>query len=148
MFNSLIGSNSNSKFSKTGNGRCVNFTEEIISRQSNFFVQSGNYTDEELLKKVENGVYVFETGAGIFKGLEFDIEIKLGAFIKNGNCEYFTGSKLIGNSFDFIKSIKALGNETIFFDIECSHFGQWFYDITSGSPKLFTENLEIIPWRN
>lgn len=143
-FVKMLGCNTNSKHSSKGNGRAINYCEEIVTRQSNFYLDKGSSSDETILNEHDEYIYVIESGAGSFKGLDFELNINLGYLYKDGEKRYFKDAVITSNSIELLKNIEKIGNRTEFFNIECHKMGQWFYEISAGSPKLLLRNIKII----
>lgn len=140
----LIGCLHHNNHSKIGNGRCVNYTKPLLSRQSNFYIEGNGSTDKELFEKIkEDGCYLISAGAGNFYGLKFDLEIKLGFYYLNGKKQYFKNCRIEGNTIDLLKNMVDYGNNTLFYNIECCHYNQYYYEVSAGAPKILVDKIKI-----
>jgi len=109
----------------TGNGRAQNFENLPIVRQTNYFMQSGDYPFEELIEDIDFGVYV--RGKGSTGG---QVEVGMGTFtfgvgpskiIRNGKLtETVRGVVISGLILDTLKTIDAVGKD---FEIRTGVFG-------------------------
>lgn len=141
----LIGCSQHQNNSQIGNGRCVDYTKPLLSRQSNFYIEgSDGVSDEELFEKIkDDGYYIISAGVGNFYGLKFDLEIKLGFYYLDGQKQYFKNCRIEGNTIDLLKNIIKFGNKTRFYNIECCHYNQYYYEVSAGSPKILVDGISI-----
>lgn len=118
----------------TGNGARHNGI-----RYFNFYLASGEATEEELLKKAEGGIYVTEikglhAGANATTG-DFSIE-SAGFMIEDGKLSRPVKSFTIaGNFFDLLRQIDTLGNEV--------KFGLSGGPTMFGSPNVYIPNMSV-----
>jgi len=108
-----------------GNARAQNFGSKPIVRQSNFFMDRGDHSFEELVEDVDDGLYICGKGS---RGGE--VNVGLGTFtfrcgpsyvIKNGEIkEMIRGVSISGLVLETLKSINAVGKD---FSIHTSIFG-------------------------
>ena len=140
----LIGTSENCKFSGLGNARCVDYTKPLLSRQSNFYIEGSDIEDKKLFKEIEkDGYYIISAGAGNFYGLKFDLEVKLGYYFSNGNIKYFKNCKIEGNTIDLFKNMINFGKNTVFFNMECCHYNQYYYEVSVGTPKILIDKIKL-----
>lgn len=67
----------------TGSGRRQNYTYAPVSRMTNTCLAEGSDDEDEIVRSVDNGLYVESIGGG-FGGMQFSLEVKEGFWIKNG----------------------------------------------------------------
>ena len=117
----------------TGNDAdCVHFGSNL----RNLYIENGNVSKEQLLKTVENGIYV-DKESGFWQGIwtsssgDFSFSAS-GFFIENGKIgrplEQFT---VAGNYYQMLKDIKLVAN-----DLE-------FLPCGVGSPTIWVDGLTI-----
>ncbi|MEM2511190.1 MAG: TldD/PmbA family protein, partial [Candidatus Methanomethylicia archaeon] len=109
----------------TGNARAESFSQIPIVRQTNYYMEKGDYSFEELIEDVDFGLYVKGCGAG-----GGQVNVGIGSFtfntgpsyiIRNGEVsEMVRGVILSGYILDTLKSIDAVGKD---FSIRTSIFG-------------------------
>lgn len=97
----------------TGSGRRQNYTYAPVSRMTNTCLAEGSDDEEEMIRGVNNGLFVESIGGG-FGGMQFSLEVKEGFLIKNGQIDYDHQVKnimLTGNGIDVIKRIDRVGKK-------------------------------------
>jgi len=100
----------------TGNGRAQDFENTPIVRQTNFYMQPGDFTVEELIEDIDFGIYVGEKG---LKGGEVDpgngtftFGVGPSRAIRNGElAETFRGVVISGSILDTLKTVDAVGKD-------------------------------------
>ncbi|MCD6084258.1 MAG: TldD/PmbA family protein [Desulfurococcales archaeon] len=109
----------------TGNGRVQDYASVPIVRQTNYYMLPGDYSVEELIGGVEEGIYV--TGKGVIGGEvdpgagTFTFSVGVSWLIRNGEKkEMVRGVTLSGLILDVLKSIDAVGKEL---EVRTSVFG-------------------------
>lgn len=119
----------------TGNGFRGGFKGKVSTSITNFYIENGQTEVDEILKNVENGIYIKELSglhAGV-NGISGDFSLLAEGFlIENGKItkpvEQIT---IAGNYFEMMKNIKQLGN-----DLKFSTSG-------IGSPTIFVGELAV-----
>ena len=102
----------------TGNGQRGSYASTVSVLPYNFYIKGGDDTLEELLEKVEDGIYVTElkglhAGANAVTG-DFSIE-SAGFRIRNGKkCEAIRSFTIAGNFFELLHSIESISNNVSF----------------------------------
>ncbi len=109
----------------TGNARAQSFGDKPIVRQTNFFMEAGDQSFEELVEDVDDGLYICGRGA---RGGEVDVG--LGAFtfrvgpsyvIRKGEVgEMIRGMSVSGTILETLKSVDAVARDAI---VKTSIFG-------------------------
>lgn len=93
---------------RTGSARRQNYKFAPASRMRNTFIEAGNYTLDNLLNSVEDGIYAKKMGGGsVNPGTgEFNFSVQEGYIIKNGKIQNaIKGATLIGKGEDILKKI-------------------------------------------
>ncbi len=100
----------------TGNGRAQDYAAVPIVRQTNYYMLSGDYSVEELIEDVSEGIYV--TGKGITGGEvnpgagTFTFSVGISWLIRNGERkDMVRGVTLSGLILDVLKSVDAVGKD-------------------------------------
>ena len=102
----------------TGNGFKNSYTSPISISPTNFYIEPGEKTFEEILKSVGTGLIITEfaglhSGANSISG-EFSLAVN-GFFIENGIRTFPVEQITVaGNFFDVIKDIELIGNDLKF----------------------------------
>ncbi len=126
---------SNIKEAKINNSKSTGNGYEYITT-SNMHIQEGNKTHEEMLKKLNNGIYITDyMGASSTSISQTTGKISLQVFgfiVENGKiiCG-FSPSIMTTTIFELFSNIKEIGN-----DIS-------FTNLSSASPELLIENISI-----
>lgn len=101
----------------TGNASKAGYTSGIGIRPFTFYIAGGEYTEDELLQKAGEGVYITELG-GLHAGADAvsgDFSLQSSGFMIEGGkktkaVRSFTVS---GNFYDLLKNVAALSNEVV-----------------------------------
>lgn len=132
--------------SPTSNARAMNFEYEPIVRMTSTYIENGNMTFDELLKRAEGGLYFynFKHGSG---GSTFTIAPLRAYFIRNGKlAEPVRVSVISGSVFETLKNIEACGDD---FHLESSCFGgcgkmeQWPLPVADGGPSILVNEMQV-----
>ena len=119
----------------TGNGFKSSYSSSVGVSPTNLFIQKGEYSLEELMNKLGEGVMITDfaglhSGANSITG-DFSLAAK-GYYIKDGKKQYpIEQITVAGNYFDLIKDIKAIGDDLNF---PMSSFG---------APSILVNTLSI-----
>lgn len=102
----------------TGNGQRGGYTSDVDIAPYHFYIKGGELSDEELLFKMGDGIYVTElkglhAGANAVTG-DFSIE-SFGFRVRDGKkCEAVRSFTVAGNFFELMKNIEAVSSEVKF----------------------------------
>lgn len=131
----------------TGNGRRENYAHAPLPRMTNTFMKAGNDDPEELLSRIDNGIYARNFGGGqvdivsgkfVFSCTEaYKVENgKLGAPIK--------GATLIGDGPSVLTRVKGIGNDMAL-DEGVGMCGKGGQSVPAGvgQPTLLIEGLTV-----
>lgn len=97
-----------------GNGRRESYRHRPIPRMSNTFIAPGKHNPEEIIRSVENGLYVKKMGGGEVNTLtgDFVFHVMEGYRIEKGKIgEMVKGATITGNGPEILKSIDMVGND-------------------------------------
>lgn len=123
----------------TGNASKAGYDAPVAVRPFTMYLASGAYTEEELLKKAGNGVYINSLG-GLHAGAnpvtgDFSLQ-SAGFLIENGQKTKAVKSFTVaGNFYDLLKAVTAVGSNVTL----PSAMGMTAF----GSPSVLVENLSI-----
>jgi len=101
----------------TGNGRRESFLRKLFVRMTNTYVEPGDYSLEEMVEEVDNGVMLMHTTSGMEDPLAGGMELKCkkGYLIEKGKIGRVLSSlTLTENVPQFISSIDAVGKREQF----------------------------------
>ncbi|MBD3192893.1 MAG: TldD/PmbA family protein [Candidatus Heimdallarchaeota archaeon] len=109
----------------TGNGRAQDFENIPLVRMTNTYIDAGNYSFEELLEGVKEGIYIKRKGS-----TGGQVEVGMGSFtfnageslmIRDGELvEPVRGVVLSGEILETLKTVDAVGKDL---EISTGHFG-------------------------
>lgn len=122
----------------TGNAFKASYSAPVMISPTNFYIQSGKKTIEELLNEVKEGVIITDL-AGTHAGAngvtgDFSLAAK-GFLIKNGKkAEPVEQITIAGNFFKLLQDIEEVGNDLDFY----FPIGAYF-----GSPSVIISSLSI-----
>lgn len=134
----------------SGNGRAQDFTHIPIVRQTNFFMTSGDWSVEEMIKEVKEGLYLVgrgssggqvDTGAGTFTFSAGPSRI-----IKNGELgSLVRGVVVSGSILETLRNVEAVGKDL---RITTSVFGGCGKDsqmvrVGDGGPHILVKELIV-----
>lgn len=119
----------------TGNGFKSSYSSVVGVTSTNFYIEKGEDSLEDLIKEVEEGVIItnfagLHSGANAISG-DFSVAAR-GFYIKNGKKDFpIEQITVAGNYFDLLKNIEGIGNDLKF-------------PLSSiGSPSLIVKELSI-----
>jgi len=131
----------------TGNGRRESFEYAPMPRMTNTFMINGEDTREEMIKKVDKGIYAVSFGGG-------QVDITNGKFvfscteayeINNGKIGApLKGVTLIGNGPDILTKVSMVGNDM---NLDpgigtCGKNGQWV-PVGVGQPSILVDQITV-----
>lgn len=102
------------KTEPTGNGRAESTSFSPIPRMSNMCLEKGDYSFDEMIKSIKNGVYLKGFRGGEVSPLEgtFQFACDEGYYVKNGEIQgSVRGAGLIGETLKILKLISAVGRD-------------------------------------
>lgn len=131
----------------TGNGRRTGYEYAPIPRMTNTFMDNGNYSFDEMLAHVKNGVYArsFSGGQVDTTSGKFVFAASEAYLIENGKITApIKGAMLIGDGPSILKKISMIGNN---FSLDpgvgtCGKSGQWV-PVGVGEPSLLIDKITV-----
>lgn len=130
----------------TGNARAINFEYEPIVRMTSTYIEGGQLSFNELLKKADGGIYVenYKHGSGTST---FTIAPRRAYRIRDGKlAEPVRVSVMSGSVFETLKKIEACGDD---FSLKSSAFGgcgkmeQFPLPVAFGGPSVLVSEMQI-----
>jgi TldD protein len=122
----------------TGNARAINYHFPPIVRMSNTFIEPGSTSFEEMIRDIEEGVYVKDWYGGTTSLEMFTFSAGEAYMIRRGKiAELLRPVVLTGNVFTTLENIDAIGD-----DLEmnqgggCGKAGQYPLPVSDGSPHI------------
>ena len=131
----------------TGNGRRESFSCAPMVRMTNTYMQAGTAEREELIARVQDGIYAVSFGGGqvnITNG-DFTFACTEAYRIRGGKvAEPLKGASLIGNGAKALLKIDGVGND---FALDpgigsCGKNGQWV-PVGVGQPSMLISSLTV-----
>ncbi len=123
----------------TGNAAKAGYDGTVLVRPFTMYLAGGEYTEEQLLEKAGNGVYINSLG-GLHAGanpISGDFSLQSAGFmIRDGKkAEYVKSFTVAGNFYDLLNKITALADNVTL----PSAMGMTAF----GSPSVLVDNLSI-----
>ena len=123
----------------TGNASKAGYDAAVGLRPFTMYLENGDMTEEELLAKAGNGVYITSLG-GLHAGADAisgDFSLQSAGFmIRDGKkAEYVKSFTVAGNFYDLLKNITALANNC--------HLPRAMGMTAFGSPSVLVDGLSV-----
>jgi TldD protein len=135
------------KASPTGNARRESYKRMIYVRMTNTYIDSGDYTFEELLKETKDGIYLEHWNSGIEDpiGGNMQLKSKKSWRIKNGELsEPFSTTILSGKVLEFMANIRGITKASDF-SLSSGFCGKGHEDtVTDGTGGTFLASRATI----
>ena len=98
----------------TGNGRRESYQSRPIPRMTNTFIAPGSHNPGEIVRSVDQGLFVVKMGGGQVNTVtgDFVFDVQEGYLIRNGRkSDLVRGATLTGNGPEILKSIDMVGTD-------------------------------------
>ena len=123
----------------TGNASKAGYDSPVGLRPFTMYLENGDLSEEELLAKAGNGVYITDLG-GLHAGadpISGDFSLQSSGFmIRDGKkAEYVKSFTVAGNFYDLLKNITALANNC--------HLPRAMGMTTFGAPSVLVDGLSV-----
>ena len=129
---------------RTGSGRRQNFSFAAASRMRNTYIKEGNYSPEELIKSVDNGLYCKSMGGGsVGPTGQFNFSVEEGYLIKDGKLDQpVKGATLIGEAKEILPRISMCANDL---DLAAGFCGSvsGSVNVTVGQPHIKVDSITV-----
>lgn len=131
----------------TGSGRRESFRHPVLPRMRSTYMRSGTHSAEEIIAKVDKGIYceTFANGAVQIGAGDFSFYVRLGYLIENGKLTRpIKDVNLIGNGPKVLESIEMVGNDLTIDEggWTCGKDGQGV-PVSQGMPTVLVSNLSV-----
>jgi TldD protein len=129
----------------TGNGRAESYTDVPLVRMRNTYIQPGDWTLEELLEDLKDGILCVSWNYGYTEPSigQFMFKMERAWEIKNGEkTQLLRDAALAGMMLDILNSIVAIGKHSFGDDGTCGKGGQGV-PVCSGSPYIRLNDIVI-----
>ncbi len=127
----------------TGNARSMDYSKPPIVRMSNTFIDRGDWTFEEMVSDMKQGIYAFGSLYGYTdpaKG-QFMFKAEGGWLIENGELKQRLREVAItGMTLEVLNNMDAVGKDLSHDPGMCGKMGQWV-PVTTGAPHVRVSNL-------
>lgn len=133
----ILGTGSN------GCGRRQNYTYAPTSRMSNTFLLPGNDDEEEMLRDIDEGLYVQTLGGGNGEA-QFAVSVADGFWIKNGRIAYpVKGVSLTGSGIEVMTKIDRVGRKLGSFDGSFCGAASGLIPTTVNQPRIRIAEMNL-----
>ncbi len=129
---------------RTGSGRRQNFSFAAASRMRNTYIKQGNFTPDELIKSIDDGLYCKSMGGGsVGPTGQFNFSVEEGYLIKNGKLDKpVKGATLIGEAKEILPRISMCANDL---DLAAGFCGSvsGSVNVTVGQPHIKVDSITV-----
>ena len=129
---------------RTGSGRRQNYSFAAASRMRNTFIAKGNYSKEDLISSISDGLYCKSMGGGSVGATgQFNFAVEEGYIIKNGKLtKPVKGATLIGEAKEVMPKISMCGNDLELAPGFCGSVSG-SVNVTVGQPHIKVDSITI-----
>ncbi len=129
---------------RTGSGRRQNYSFAAASRMRNTFIAKGDYSKDELIGSINDGLYCKSMGGGSVGATgQFNFAVEEGYLIKNGKLtKPVKGATLIGEATEVMPKISMCGNDLELAPGFCGSISG-SVNVTVGQPHIKVDSITI-----
>ncbi len=129
---------------RTGSGRRQNYSFAAASRMRNTFIAKGNYSKDELINSINDGLYCKSMGGGSVGATgQFNFAVEEGYLIKDGKLtKPVKGATLIGEATEVMPKISMCGNDLELAPGFCGSISG-SVNVTVGQPHIKVDSITI-----
>ena len=128
----------------TGHSIAEDYRYPPIIRMGNIYIKAGGWSGEELLEELKNGLYLLDCRGGQTMGEEFTFSAGYGYEVRNGEVgDMVKDANLMGNLFETLKNISALGRDLEFETLGTCGKGQRNIKSPMGAPHTIIRNALV-----
>ncbi len=129
---------------RTGSGRRQNYSFAAASRMRNTFIAKGEFSKEELLNSISDGLYCKSMGGGSVGATgQFNFAVEEGYLIKNGKLtKPVKGATLIGDAKEVMPKISMCGNDLELAPGFCGSVSG-SVNVTVGQPHIKVDSITV-----
>jgi len=129
---------------RTGSGRRQNFSFAAASRMRNTYIKQGEFSPDNLIESVDNGLYCKSMGGGsVGPTGQFNFSVEEGYIIKNGKLDKpVKGATLIGEAKEILPRISMCANDL---DLAAGFCGSvsGSVNVTVGQPHIKVDSITV-----
>lgn len=133
-------------FEEPLSGHCVaeDYRYAPIIRMGNIFIQPGEYTFNDLLEKLGDGLYILDAKGGQTSGENFTFGAQYGYQVKNGKIsEMVRDINVSGNLYKTLQNISAIGNDVSWSKTGGCGKGQMNLRSCYGAPHVIVKGIVV-----
>ncbi len=129
---------------RTGSGRRQNYSFAAASRMRNTFIAKGNFSKDDLISSISDGLYCKSMGGGSVGATgQFNFAVEEGYLIKNGKLtKPVKGATLIGEATEVMPKISMCGNDLELAPGFCGSISG-SVNVTVGQPHIKVDSITI-----
>tara|TARA_B100000963_G_scaffold217913_1_gene190006 strand:+ start:940 stop:2364 length:1425 start_codon:yes stop_codon:yes gene_type:complete len=129
---------------RTGSGRRQNYSFAAASRMRNTFIAKGNYSKDDLISSINDGLYCKSMGGGSVGATgQFNFAVEEGYLIKNGKLtKPVKGATLIGDAIEVMPKISMCGDDLELAPGFCGSISG-SVNVTVGQPHIKVDSITI-----
>ena len=129
---------------RTGSGRRQNYSFAAASRMRNTYIAKGEYTKDELITSISDGLYCKSMGGGSVGATgQFNFAVEEGYLIKDGKLtKPVKGATLIGDAKDVMLKISMCGNDLELAPGFCGSISG-SVNVTVGQPHIKVDAITV-----
>ena len=129
---------------RTGSGRRQNYSFAAASRMRNTFIAKGDYTKDELITSISDGLYCKSMGGGSVGATgQFHFSVEEGYLIKDGKLtKPVKGATLIGDAKDVMLKISMCGDDLELAPGFCGSISG-SVNVTVGQPHIKVDAITV-----
>ena len=129
---------------RTGSGRRQNYSFAPASRMRNTYIAGGEYTKEDLISSISDGLYCKSMGGGSVGATgQFNFAVEEGYLIKDGKLtKPVKGATLIGEAVEVMTKISMCGNDLKLAPGFCGSISG-SVNVTVGQPHIKVDSITI-----
>ena len=129
---------------RTGSGRRQNYSFAAASRMRNTYIAKGEYSKEELINSISDGLYCKSMGGGSVGATgQFNFAVEEGYLIKNGKLtKPVKGATLIGDAKEVMPKISMCGNDLELAPGFCGSISG-SVNVTVGQPHIKVDSITV-----
>ena len=129
---------------RTGSGRRQNYSYAAASRMRNTFIAKGNYSKDDLINSIEDGLYCKSMGGGSVGATgQFNFAVEEAYLIKDGKItKPVKGATLIGEAKEVMSRISMCGDDLELAPGFCGSVSGSI-NVTVGQPHIKVDSITI-----
>jgi predicted Zn-dependent protease len=131
----------------TSNGRAASVWNSAIPRMSNLLCDPGEASEEDLLDRMGDGLYLHSLAYGYGFGFRLEAQVRLAEEVKGGRRtgRYWSGG-IIDEDRVVLTRAAGLGNVSVYNrNAMCGKDGQLLYDVGTRAPAIWMTALRTHP---